>query len=188
MPRIPYVPILQVGLAALVSLVVIIAVTRFTDEIARLGSWGYLGVFIVQALNSMTVFIPAPGHAYVFAVAPTLNPVLAAIAAALGAMLGEATSYLAGVGGGRLVQHNRLYRRLTALTEEWCGLSIFLFAATPLPFDIAGLWAGSVRYPFWRYLTLAFAGKIILLTGIVLAGYFGLPIVQSIPFLDGVLS
>ncbi len=173
-------PAIQVGSAIAVSIAVIIIVTRFAGNLERIGSWGYIGTFVIQLLNSATVFVPAPGHAYVFAVSPSLNPLLVGVVGAIGASLGEITSYVAGAGGASMLNRNSWYRRMAAVTERWQGLAIFLFAATPLPFDVAGIWAGTTRYPLWRFMAVVACGKLILVTAVALAGHYGLPIVSDL--------
>ena len=71
--------------------------------------------------------------------------------------------------------------------ERWRGLAIFAFAATPLPFDIAGIWAGAIRYPLARFLLIVFGGKLILVTAIALAGYYSIDFLQNLPFVGDVL-
>ena len=173
-------PVIQVGFAIGVSVFVIVIVTRFASDLERIGSWGYLGPFVIQLLNSATVFVPAPGHAYVFAVSPSLNPFLVGAVGAIGASLGEITSYVAGFGGASMMNRSSWYRRMAALTERRRGWAIFLFAATPLPFDVAGIWAGATRYPLLRFLAIVTCGKMILVTTVALAGHYGLPIVGDL--------
>ena len=173
-------PAIQVGSAIAVSIAVIIIVTRFASNLERIGSWGYIGPFIIQLLNSATVFVLAPGHAYVFAVSASLNPLLVGVVGAIGASLGEITSYVAGVGGASMLNRSSWYRRMAAVTERRRGLAILLFAATPLPFDVAGIWAGTTRYPLWRFMAVVACGKLILVTAVALAGHYGLPIVSDL--------
>ena len=173
-------PAIQVGSAIAVSIAVIVIVTRFASNLERIGSWGYIGPFVIQLLNSATVFVPAPGHAYVFAVSASLNPLLVGVVGAIGASLGEITSYVAGVGGASMLNRSSWYRRMAAVTERRRGLAILLFAATPLPFDVAGIWAGTTRYPLWRFMAVVACGKLILVTAVALAGHYGLPIVSDL--------
>ena len=173
-------PVVQVGFAVAVSISVIVIVTRFASDLEQIGSWGYLGPFVIQLLNSATVLLPAPGHAYVFAVSASLNPLLVGAVGAIGASLGEITSYVAGAGGASMMNRSSWYRRMAALTERRRGWAIFLFAATPLPFDVAGIWAGATRYPLWRFLAIVTCGKLILVTMVALAGHYGLPMIGDL--------
>ncbi len=179
---------LQVGGALVVSIAVVVLLIRYASFIEALGDWGYFGVFLLQLINSATVVLfPVPGHAVIFAVSGTLNPLLIGLFGAAGAALGEITAYMAGRGGSSMVDGSRWYKRLETMGERWRGWAIFIFAATPLPFDIAGVWAGAIRYPLGRFLLIVAAGKLILVTTIAIAGYYGVDVIQDLPLVGDVL-
>ena len=73
-----------------------------------------------------------------------------------------------------MIAQGRLYHRINALTARWTGALLVGFAVFPVPFDVAGTWAGTTRYPLWRFLALVTAGKIEKVTTVAFAGYFGL--------------
>ncbi len=179
---------LQVGGALVVSIAVVVLLIRYASFVEALGDWGYFGVFLLQLINSATVVLfPVPGHAVIFAVSGTLNPFLIGVFGAAGAALGEITAYMAGRGGSSMVDGSRWYKRLETMGERWRGWAIFIFAATPLPFDIAGVWAGAIRYPLGRFLLIVAAGKLILVTAIAIAGYYGVDLIQDLPLVGDVL-
>ncbi len=179
---------LQLGTALIVSFAVLVLLIRYAHFVETLGTWGYAGVFLLQLINSATVVVlPVPGHAVIFAVSGTLNPLLIGLVGSIGAALGEITAYMAGRGGSSMVDQSGWYRRLEATGERWRGLAIFVFAATPLPFDIAGLWAGAIRYPLWRFLAIVASGKLILVTAIAIAGYYGVDFIRDLPVIGAVL-
>ena len=179
---------LQVGGALVVSIAVVVLLIRYASFIEALGDWGYFGVFLLQLINSATVVLfPVPGHAVIFAVSGTLNPLLIGLVGAAGAALGEITAYMAGRGGSSMVDESRWYKRLETMGERWRGWAIFVFAATPLPFDFAGVWAGAIRYPLGRFLIIVAAGKLILVTAIAIAGYYGVNVIQDLPLVGDVL-
>ena len=182
------IPILQVGAALVVSIAVVVLLIRYAGFVEGLGEWGYAGVFLLQLINSATVvLLPVPGHAVIFAVSGTLNPLLIGLVGAIGAALGESTAYMAGRGGSSMVDGSKWYKRLETMGTRWRGLAIFAFAATPLPFDIAGIWAGAIRYPIARFLVIVFCGKLILVTAIAIAGYYGVDFLESLPIIGDVL-
>jgi membrane protein DedA with SNARE-associated domain len=157
------------------STAVAFVLTYSGDFITRFGNWGYLGVFFVQVMNSATIILPAPGHAYTFVIGNALNPLIIGVAGGLGASIGELTGYLLGSTGRQVLVGGRWYGRFESVANRWAGPALFAFAAIPLPFDVAGVWAGAVRYPIWKFLVLVGAGKIIKVTMIAGAGYFSLP-------------
>ena len=161
--------------ALALSAVVSVLVFLYRDALGRLGDWGYAGVFLVQLVNSLTILLPAVGHVVVLALATTLNPWLLGLVGGIGAGLGELSGYVVGMTGRRMLALDTpLLARLVKFAARWGGAAIFLFAATPLPFDVVGIWAGSVRYPLARFLLYTITGKIVKVSSLALAGHYGI--------------
>ena len=179
---------LQLGGALVVSIAVVVLLISYASFVEGFGDWGYVGVFLLQLINSATVVLfPVPGHAVIFAVSGTLNPLLIGVFGAAGAALGEITAYMAGRGGSSMVDESRWYKRLESMGTRWRGWAIFVFAATPLPFDFAGIWAGAIRYPLRRFMLVVAAGKLILVTAIAIAGYYGVDFIEGLPVVGDAL-
>ncbi len=158
------------GFFALASL----ALVHFRESLSWLGAWGYLSVFVVELANSASVLIPTPGHAYTIAIAPALSPTLLGLIGGVGAALGELSGYMVGVRGREALASGRLHRRLYSLTRGRVGATLLVMAALPVPFDVAGLWAGTVRYPLARFMAFVLAGKVLKVTALALVGHYGL--------------
>ena len=163
------------------SFLVTVGLLYYRNSLDRLGDWGYLGAFVTQCLNSVTVLFPAMGHVVIVVLATSLNPWLLGLVGGVGAGIGEASGYLVGLSGKQIVERSFpwLSRRLR-LTRQWGGGAIFLFAAFPLPFDLVGIWAGSIRYPLWRFLAYTIVGKVVKVTAIAFAGRQGITWIQSL--------
>ena len=145
------------------------------DSVIRIGNWGYLGIFFVQMMNSATILLPAPGHVFTFTIANSLNPLIIGVIGGLGAGIGELTGYLLGASGRHVLTSGRWYAGFDTIANRWASPAIFTIAALPLPFDVAGVWAGAARYPVWKFLALVTAGKVIKVTLIAGAGYYSVP-------------
>ncbi|MBI4235990.1 MAG: VTT domain-containing protein [Chloroflexi bacterium] len=165
----------QMAATLVLSSIIAYVLLRYHETLSLLGSWNYLSVFIVEVASSATIIIPAPGQVYVFALSDTLNPALVGLIGGAGAALGELSGYLLGASGHPIVRSGRLYEQFHRLSGRWGGAILFLFAALPVPFDFAGIWAGTVRYPLWRFLAYVTPGKVIKVTAIGLAGYYSAP-------------
>jgi len=146
----------------------------YRERFERFEEWGYAGAFLISIVNNATVLFPAVGWAVVVALGTALNPFLLGPVSGAGAAIGELTGYAVGVTGRELLSGTRGYRWLRGLAERWGGLAVFVFAAMPLPMDIAGMWAGSVRYPLWRFLLWCALGKTIKMTALSLGAYYGI--------------
>ena len=133
-----------------VSAAAIAILLLLRDTMAGIGAWGLVGAFFAELGNSAVILVPTPGPAYTFAMGATLNPFLLGVAGGVGAALGELTGYFLGTRGRRVMEGWSLYSRLAAVTSRWTGPMLLVLAALPIPFDLAGVWAGSTRYPVGR--------------------------------------
>jgi len=132
--------------------------------IARFGSWGYLGAFLVNLLASASIFLPIPGLPIAIAMSVSMNSVLLALAASAGSAVGELGGYAMGVGGRALSVDTKASQwapRIEAWTRKYGAPAIFVVAALPLPFDFAGIAAGAGRMPILRFMLATFLGKFV---------------------------
>lgn len=158
---------------AISAFAILFALAHFSVPVAAIGEWAYLGVFLAEMVNSAVLFIPTPGPAYSAAMAVVLDPLWIGVIGGIGAALGEIVGYVLGATGRHALEGGRLYERFRSMAEGRFGIAIFAFAVLPVPFDIAGLWAGTVRYPIWRFLMYATAGKMLKIVLITMAVYHG---------------
>jgi len=132
--------------------------------------YGYFGVFILMLVSGMTIFFPLPSEA-VLALAPTPELMdlssyseisLLGFVASIGAALGEITSYYAGRWGRIVIakKYQTSYNRIDKWMRHYGGPAIFVFSFTPLPFDLVGLAAGSLRFPLWKFLFYCWVGRL----------------------------
>jgi uncharacterized membrane protein YdjX (TVP38/TMEM64 family) len=132
------------------------------DQITHLGVYGYPGIFLISILANATIIIPLPGVAITSAMGAVFNPFWVAVAAGLGAGLGESSGYLAGLSGRETVQKSEKMRRITGWMEKYGGLTILILAFIPNPaFDLAGIAAGALKIPYIQFITWTCVGKIL---------------------------
>ncbi|MEM3676798.1 MAG: VTT domain-containing protein [Candidatus Bathyarchaeia archaeon] len=125
-------------------------------------AYGYIGIFAAMALTSSSILLPIPGYLTVIFASPFLNPYLVAIAAGSGAALGELTSYLLGLGGRKIIGNRGELETAKHIYSRYGAWSIFIFAATPLPFDIIGIICGALMIDLKLFFLMTLAGKITL--------------------------
>ncbi len=158
-------------LAVAAALVISLTIFALRGKIGELRGLGYAGAFIIMLLGNATVILPAPGLTFVFALGSALSAPLVGVAAGAGGALGELTGYLAGYGGSAAVEHQAVYRRFEKWMQRYGLATIFVLAIIPNPFfDLAGVAAGALRYPWWRFLLVSWAGKTIQAVLIACAG------------------
>ncbi|MBI4218747.1 MAG: VTT domain-containing protein [Chloroflexi bacterium] len=138
---------------------------------------GYTGVFLVNLIGSASLILPVPGAAAACIAAfpdTGLHPFSVGLLAGIGQGIGEITGYLAGKSGQTFVSRNRHYARVRAWTLKGGGALLFVFALIPNPvMDLAGIAAGSLGYPFTRFLLFVATGKILRSIGISYGCYYG---------------
>lgn len=162
-------------LAVLLAVGITTALFLYRDQVSQLGAYGYLGAFLVSLVSSATVILPVPGIVVLFALGASLNPVLVGLVGAAGGIIGEVTGFMVGYGGREMVpSRGRMYTRVENWMRRWGAWAIFAFAAVPLPvFDVAGVVAGTLGYPLWKFLLVGWVGKSIKYVLLVLVGAWG---------------
>jgi uncharacterized membrane protein YdjX (TVP38/TMEM64 family) len=151
---------LRVALGLMVLAITILLILN-RDKVQALQQYGYTGIFLFSVLSNATILFPLPGVVVTTAMGAVFNPFWVAIAAGLGAAVGELSGYLAGVSGQIFLQN----RQRTQQVEQWMqkhgSWTILLLAFIPNPlFDLAGFVAGSMKLPLWKFLLLTVVGKI----------------------------
>ena len=100
---------------------------------------------------------------------------------AVGATLGESVSYFLGAAGKKIAKIDAHSQR----ADRWFKRggkrrfwkrngAMVLFALTPIPpFDLIGILAGALRYPFWEFVTFCLVGRVVKYTIIlsIFSGY-----------------
>ena len=171
-------------MAVFVALVVV-ALLLAQEPLGRLGEWGYAGAFVAMLVNNATIILPAAGQLIIVGLSASLNPVCKGVAGGVGGTIGELTGYVLGMTGRRIVSAENVTRRLRLVPRRLFGPTLFLFAATPLPFDVAGIAAGTVRFPVWWFLFWVGAGKILNTIAIAVAARYTIAWLQRVFGLGG---
>ena len=154
------------------SLIIIALISHFEDQIEALKGYGYLGGFVIGLLGNATVILPAPSIVFTAALGGVLNPILVGVSVGAGEALGEMTGYLAGISGKELVKNRARYGTVRLYMDRYGVWVLFGLAAFPNPlFDIAGITAGVLRIPVWKFLLSAWAGKTAKAIAFAGAGY-----------------
>ena len=147
-------------------LVAIIALTVFLflirDKISGLGAYGYPGIFLISIVANATVIVPLPGVLITSTMAAVFNPFWVAVAAGSGAALGELSGYLAGFSGQIVVEKVARYEKMIQFMRKYGDITILVLAFIPNPaFDLAGITAGALKMPLYRFLFWCALGKIL---------------------------
>jgi uncharacterized membrane protein YdjX (TVP38/TMEM64 family) len=154
----------------------------FRDHLQDLERYGYAAVFLVGLISNATLLLPVPGLAVSSVLGGVFNPWIVGLVAGVGQALGELTGYMAGYSGQTWVDEHPRYRRLVLWTQRYGVFGIFLLALFPNPlFDVAGMAAGVLRLPVWKFLLSCAAGKVIKNILFAVAGSYGIGALFELP-------
>ena len=168
------VPILILLLIIAIMVSALYFYKAYPSRIDELKAYGYLGTFLISLVLNATVILPVGTFAVVATLGATLpSATLVGLVAGVGAAIGEITGYMAGYSGRSIVQRRKIYARLEGWVKKWGALAIFILAIVPFLFDLAGMAAGALRLPFWKFFLACWLGRTILYIGMAWAGAWG---------------
>jgi membrane protein YqaA with SNARE-associated domain len=144
--------------------------------------YGYAGAFLISIFGNFTIFFPVPFTITIYAFGATLNPLILGLVCGIGSTIGEASAYLIGMGGRKVIE-GRYEERLESakrLIQRYGAAIIFLFALLPLPDDVILIPLGVLRYDLKKALGAMFLGKTIMLTFVAYAGRYSYTFVKDL--------
>ena len=144
--------------------------------------FGYLGVFIISFIGSVSVVFPVPYTLVIFFLGSSLDPFLVAISGGLGSALGEFSGYALGYYGRTVVSEERRRKMnyMMKLFDRYGPAAIFFFALTPLPDDLLFIPLGVMRYPFWKAFIPALLGKTLMTFILAYSGQQSIASIKSL--------
>lgn len=157
------------SLVSVALLIVVFAALVFIVDldVRELERLGYAGLFLITFIGAASVVVPMPGFAAIAGGGAVLDPVagipapvMVGLVAGLAEALGEFSGYAMGFGGTPMFERRRSYRLFRAWMVKYGTPAMFALSAIPNPlFDLAGVAAGSVRMPLWKFFVAVLAGK-----------------------------
>ena len=155
----------------LAGLLLVVAITvgifylyrQYPGRIEELKTYGYLGAFVISVTLNATLILPVGNVLILAALGATMpSPVVVGLVGGAGAAIGEIIGYIAGRSGRRLVARSQIYSRVEGWVQKWGAMAIFVFSLVPFVFDLVGIAAGALRFPFWKFLLFCWLGRTIL--------------------------
>jgi len=144
--------------------------------------YGYLGIFIISFVGSVSVVFPIPYTIIIYLLGATMNPVLVAVSAGLGSALGEFSGYALGYYGRAVVSEERQRKMsyMVKIFDRYGPAAIFFFALTPLPDDLLFIPLGVMHYPFWKAFIPALLGKTLMSFILAYAGQQSFELIETV--------
>ncbi|MFC2011290.1 YqaA family protein [Chloroflexota bacterium] len=173
-----FIPLLTLLLVIVITLGLYFLAHHYPEKIEEFKNLGYLGVFLICVVSNASIILPVPGIFLFVPLLTVLNPVLIGLVGATGGTIGEVTGYIAGYSGRAIVPSGLLYDRVEGWMKRWGAWVIFIFAAVPFLFvDIAGMVAGALRFPLWKFLLVVWVGKSLKYVALLLLSAWGWEVV-----------
>lgn len=163
-----------IRILTLVFVIVLTAVLFiFRDKVKDLQALGYPGIFLASMLTNASLVLPVPGVLITTAMGAVFNPIWVALAAGLGATVGELSGYLAGFSGQRVIEKVSWQPKLEEWMRKYGEATIFVLAFIPNPaFDIAGIMAGGLKMPVTKFMLFCALGKVLKMLVFAYGGFF----------------
>jgi len=155
----------------LAGLLLVIAITvgiiyfyrQYPGRIEGLKTYGYLGAFVISVTFNATLILPVGNMLILAALGAAMpSPVVVGLVGGTGAAIGEIIGYIAGRSGRGLVARSQIYNRVEGWVQKWGAMPIFVFSLVPFVFDLVGIAAGALRFPFWKFFFFCWLGRTIL--------------------------
>ena len=171
------IPLLTLLLVIAITVVLFYFYKQYPSRIEELKAYGYLGAFVISVTLNATIILPAGNILILSALGATLpSATVVGLVGGVGAAIGEITGYMAGYSGRGLVERSRMYSRVEGWVRRWGAITIFVLSLVPFIFDLAGIAAGALRFPFWKFFLLCWLGRTILYVVFVVLAALGLKI------------
>jgi uncharacterized membrane protein YdjX (TVP38/TMEM64 family) len=185
---------------------VFVVIVYYWQEISRFQNYGYLGLLIIGLLTGFALPLPVPYMVITFIFGGLLHPALVGASCGLGLGGGGTLLYLTGRGGRKFFPwsnvfafannpsndappSSRISRLLTRLLR-WAriprimdiarrrgSLVVFLMSAAINPFFVPmAIGMGTLRFRWWKFFLMCWAGQTVKSIGIAYCGYLGLGI------------
>ncbi len=129
----------------------------------------YWGAFLISLIGNATILFPGAVLVLLSNLGILLysstglsGPMLVGLLGGIAAAIGETTGYIAGYSGREIVARGKMYGRVERRVKRWGAIAILLFSMVPFVFDLVGIAAGILRFPFWRFMLFCGLGRIVL--------------------------
>jgi len=171
-----------------IALLLVIAVTvslqivygLHPEKLTALKAHFYWGAFLISLIGNATIIFPGAVLVILsnlgillYCSTGLFGPIIVGLVGGIGAAIGETTGYIAGYSGREIVERRKMYGRVEGWVRKWGAPVIFLFSLIPFAFDLVGIAAGALRFPFWRFILLCGLGRTILYIAFVTLAAMG---------------
>ena len=175
------IPILTIILVIAITVGIYLVYGRHPERLAELKNYAYWGAFLISLIGNATVILPGAVLPILSAIGIVLYPVTGAVgpvfvglAGGIAAAIGEITGYMVGYSGRGIAERSKIYIQVESWMRRWGGVTVFILSLVPFFFDLIGIAAGVLRFPWWKFFLLCWLGRTLLYVGFIsLAAMWG---------------
>ncbi len=153
---------------------------RHPERLEELKTHFYGGTFLISLIGNATIILPGAVLVILsnigillYPVTGLSGPIIVGLIGGVGAAIGEITGYVAGYSGRGIVQRGKMYSRVEGWVRKWGVMTIFVFSLVPFVFDLVGIVAGVLRFPFWKFILVCWLGRTLLYVVFVVLAALG---------------
>jgi len=152
--------------------------------ITLIENYGYTGAFISSFLNSVMLFTPINLDLITMTFAAILNPFILILFMGIGSGLGDMSTYIIGRGANDIMEEHKKMKKFIekgkVLFEKYGPIYLISIELLPIPFDFAGIIAGSLDYPAKKFLIIAIIAKLLRSSVLVLSFIAGFNLLTNL--------
>ena len=177
-----YLPLL--GLLATIAIIAAASIIYIKNPhiLKNLEGYGYGGVFVTSVFLNATIILPVSNMTVIIAMGAILpSPIIVGVVGGIGAGIGEMTGYLAGRSGRGLLAKNKVYTNVEKWVKRWGWIAIFVLSMFPFFFDVAGIIAGAMRMPAWKFFLATWLGRTVTYVTVAYLASLG---IHALPWLS----
>ena len=171
-----------VALMLVIAITVVLQITygRNPERLVELRAYVYWGAFLISLIGNATIIFPGAVLVILSNLGILLydstglsGPIIVGLLGGIGATIGETTGYVAGYSGREIIVRRKFYGRVEGWVKKWGGWAILLFSIVPFAFDLVGIAAGILRFPFLKFLFICGLGRTLLYVVLITLAAFG---------------
>ena len=168
------IPILTIILVIAITVGIYLVYGRHPERLIELKHYAYWGAFLISLIGNATIILPGAVlpilstiGIVLYPVTGPVGPIFVGLVGGIAAAIGETTGYMVGYSGRGIAERSKMYIRVESWMRRWGAVTIFILSLVPFFFDLVGIAAGVLRFPWWKFFLLCWLGRTLLYVGFI---------------------
>lgn len=168
------IPILTIILVIAITVGIYLVYGRHPERLIELRNYAYWGAFLISLIGNATIILPGAVlpilstiGIVLYPVTGPVGPIFVGLVGGIAAAIGETTGYMVGYSGRGIAERSKMYIQVESWMRRWGAVTIFILSLVPFFFDLVGIAAGVLRFPWWKFFLLCWLGRTLLYVGFI---------------------